>query len=274
MREIGLNTMSWRYSDKHWKYVAGFAQEEHISQIEVGVTDGICYFNGLMVCPHVGLIEDPQGVRAEIQSKGARVSQVNATFALTSPEGVIHGLGYVTRAIQFAVALDADGVVVSDEPDRYLGRTQEPDLGVLLHQLMLICEAAAPYGMIINLEPKSSLTTSVEGIERILDAVGSSQLGLSFNPAWIRQQGGEPSAYLEAMVSQVNYVRCHDTAAPLTAPPRGLRDAVPLGAGTYSADIEACLALLRRKDWAGVVCLDLLGEPAIVESLDWLKQRV
>ena len=68
--------------------------------------DGDYFIQALGYNPHIPLHSDPLKLKAYLDSKGLKVSQLDAAYPMSSPEGQHRGVGYTCRAIQFAKALD------------------------------------------------------------------------------------------------------------------------------------------------------------------------
>ena len=73
--------------------------------VEFGTIDGDYFIQALGYNPHIPLHSDPLKLKTYLDSMGLKVSQLDAAYPMSYPEGQHRWIGYTTRAIRLAKAL-------------------------------------------------------------------------------------------------------------------------------------------------------------------------
>ena len=97
--EIGFHTGAFNRSYWNFEQCSAWAQEHDVHHIECGVVGGATWLHGLGYLPHIALWEDPVLMRKKLDRYGVELSQIDAAFPLSRPEGGSIGLQYVIDSL-------------------------------------------------------------------------------------------------------------------------------------------------------------------------------
>jgi sugar phosphate isomerase/epimerase len=247
--------------------------------VECGAIDGVSWIHGLGYQPHIALWEDPIELRRKMEGFGLELSQLDAAFPLSIPEGATLGVEYVLHSIRWAKNAGCPCIDTTDNRDRPEGMS---DLEVLAHMKRiyeLIVPVAERYGIIINVEPHGYYTTKPEFMSEILSFCDSPNLMLNFDTGNTFIAGQDPVAFLKTFKERVAHVHIKDVSPSLAASSRGELTGIAvshcaIGEGVNADNIQECLKILKQNGYAGVMSLECEGQggPMIEQSLKWVRE--
>lgn len=130
-------------------------------------------------------------------------------------------------------------------------------------------------GIELLIEPHGELTDTVDGMARILDALGHEQtvgVNLDTGNSWLG--GGEPLQFVKTFGPRIRHVHWKDMADEWL-PKRGTvygcgMGTIPLGDGEVG--VEAILKELRQAGFTGPTTLEVAGEENVKRSVERLRQ--
>lgn len=278
--KIGMHVDNWRHLDVSYEPACEFAARQGLEHVEFGTVDGDYFIQALGYNPHIPLHSDPLKLKAYLDSMGLKVSQLDAAYPMSSPEGQHRGVGYTCRAIQFAKALDCPCVDTTDGGKKPEGYTDDEVMVLIRQYYRVVLEWAERYEMIINVEPHGPYTTDPDSMERILSMYDSPWLRMNFDTGNTFIAGQDPVAFLKRFVDKVSHVHIKDVSAELAEAVRGGQtgiacSAMSIGEGVNAENIAGCIELLKRADLEGVLSIECLAAPGkMQQSVEWLQKEI
>ncbi len=226
-----------------------------------------------------GQTTDPVPLRKYLDSKGLKVSQIDAAFPLTSPETGPYGVPYVRKAILFAEAIGCPYVDTTDGGSKPPGYSDAEVLTLLKHNLRLILETAENHNVTVNIETHGPYTTNLGTMQMILQHFDSEYLRVNFDTGNTYISGNDPLEFLKGVRKWVSHLHIKDVAANLAAErgsATGIATSVAsIGSGVNAKNIEACIRYLQETNWDGVLSIECEGADEILHpSVNWLKELV
>src|SRR5258708_40327689 len=99
---IGFHTDA--FNSSYWSFgqCLEWAARQGLGFIECGAIDGVSWIHGLGYQPHVALWQDPLLLRKKMSGLGLQLSQIDAAFPLTIPEGATLGAEYILHTRRWA----------------------------------------------------------------------------------------------------------------------------------------------------------------------------
>jgi sugar phosphate isomerase/epimerase len=185
---------------------------------------------------------------------GLKVSQLDAAYPMSSPEGQFRGISYTIRSIQFAKALGCPGVDTTDGGGKPEGYTDEEVMTLIKQYYRVVLEWAERYDIIVNVEPHGPYTTNPDTMEQILSFHDSPYLRMNFDTGNTFIAGQDPVKFLK----------------------RGIASSVvAIGEGVNAENIAGCIELLKEIEFDGVLSIECEAAPGKVEqSLEWLRKEI
>ncbi len=278
--KIGMHVDNWRHLDVSYEPACEFAAEQGLEHVEFGTIDGDYFIQALGYNPHIPLHSDPLKLKAYLDSMGLKVSQLDAAYPMSSPEGQHRGVGYTCRAIQFARALDCPCVDTTDGGKKPEGYTDDEVMALIKQYYRVVLEWAERYEMIINVEPHGPYTTDPDSMERILSMYDSPLLRMNFDTGNTFIAGQDPVAFLRRFREKLSHVHIKDVSAELAEAIRGGEtgiacSAMAIGEGVNADNISGCIELLKETDWDGVLSIECLAAPGkMQQSVEWLQKEI
>jgi len=211
---------------------------------------------------------------------GLKVSQLDAAYPMSTPEGQHRGIGYTCRAIQFARALNCPCVDTTDGGRKPEGYTDDEVLALIQQYYRVVLEWAERYDMTINVEPHGPYTTDPDTMERILSMFDSPYLRLNFDTGNTFIAGQDPVAYLKRFRHMVTHLHIKDVSPELAEAVRGgetgiASSVVAIGEGVNAENIAGCIELLKDIDFDGVLSIECQAAPGKMEqSVEWLRREI
>jgi len=280
MLKLGMHTDNWRHFDVSYEVPCEFASRHGLEYIEFGTIDGDYFVQALGYNPHIPLHIDPLKLKAYLDSLGLKVSQLDAAYPMSTPEGQYRGIQYTLRTIQFAKALGCPCVDTTDGARKPAGYSDEEVLALIRQYYRVVLEWAERYEIIINIEPHGPYTTDPDMLERILSMFDSPYLRVNFDTGNTFIAGNDPVEFLRRFREKVSHCHIKDVSEELARAVRGgetgiATSVVAIGEGVNADNIAGCIELLKNADWDGVLSIECEAAPGKVEqSIEWLRKQI
>ena len=280
MLKLGMHVDNWRHFDVSYEVPCQFAADNGIDYVEFGTIDGDYFIQALGYNPHIPLHPDPLKLKEYLQSLGLKVSQLDAAYPMSCPEGLHRGIGYTIRAIQFAKALGCPCVDTTDGGRKPDGYTDDEVMTLIKQYYRVVLEWAEKYEIIINVEPHGPYTTDPDTMERILSLYDSPYLRMNFDTGNAFIAGQDPVKFLRRFREKVTHCHIKDVSEELAKAVRGgetgiASSVVAIGQGVNADNIAGCIELLKQADWDGVLSIECEAAPGKVEqSIEWLRKQI
>jgi sugar phosphate isomerase/epimerase len=277
---IGIGFHTDAFNSSYWNFAQclEWAHRNDLHHIECGAIDGISWIHGLGYQPHIALWEDPLLLRKKMDGLGIRFSQVDAAFPLSIPEGATLGVEYVLHTIRWAKLAGCARVDTTDARGKPDGLTDREVLDHMRRIYLQILRVAEQYEMTINIEPHGYYTTKPEFMAEMLGFADSPCLSVNFDTGNTFIAGQDPVSFAEQFRSRINHVHIKDVSPSLTAASRGELTGIAVshcavGDGVNAGNIKACMDLLVRTGYDGVLSIECEGQggPMIERSLAWVR---
>jgi len=280
MIKLGMHVDNWRHCDVSYEVPCEFARDNGMEYVEFGTIDGDYFIQALGYNPHIPLHSDPLKLKGYLDSMGLKVSQLDAAYPMSCPEGQSRGIGYTTRAIQFAKALDCPCVDTTDGGRKPEGYTDKEVMALMKQYYRVVLEWAERYDIIINIEPHGPYTTDPNTMEQILEFSDSPLLRMNFDTGNSFIAGQDPVEFLRRFRHKVSHCHIKDVSEELAKAVRGgetgiASSVVAIGEGVNADNIAGCIELLKEMNWEGVLSIECEAAPGKVEqSLEWLRVQL
>jgi inosose dehydratase len=184
----------------------------------------------------------------------------------------------IIQAIKLAHFLGVNQVITTEgEPRTPFGHalTADQRLFSVREKLYEPVRWAEQFGLELLLEPHGMLTDTVEGMSRILDAVGHEKtvgVNLDTGNSWLG--GGDPLEFVKVFGKRIRHVHWKDMPPEMTSQRGKLfgcgMGLIPLGDGVVG--IEALVKALEGIGFDGPTTLEIAGAEAVKKSAQRLKQ--
>jgi sugar phosphate isomerase/epimerase len=251
-----------------------------LDYVEFGTIDGDYFIQALGYNPHIPLHSDPLKLKDYLDTMGLKVSQLDAAYPMSSPEGQFRGIGYTTRSIQFARALGCPCVDTTDGGRKPEGYTDEEVMALMKQYYRVVLEWAERYDIILNVEPHGPYTTNPDTMEQILSFHDSPYLRMNFDTGNTFIAGQDPVKFLKRFRHKVSHLHIKDVSKELADAVRGgltgiASSVVAIGEGVNAENIAGCIELLKETEFDGVLSIECEAAPGKVEqSLEWLRKEI
>jgi sugar phosphate isomerase/epimerase len=210
-----------------------------------------------------------------------QLSQLDAAFPLSLPEGATLGVEYVLHAMRWAKLAGCPRIDTTDDrnrPEEMTDREAMEHMRRIYRQILRVAEA---YEITINIEPHGYYTTKPEFMAEMLAFVDSPYLGMNMDTGNTFIAGQDPVQFLSRFAGRVSHVHIKDVSPSLAAAARGELTGIAVshcavGQGVNADNIRRCLALLAERGFDGVLSIECEGQggPMIEDSLAWVRQAV
>lgn len=280
MLKLGMHVDNWRHFDVPYQVPCEFAKEHGIEYVEFGTIDGDYFIEALGFNPHITLHSDPLKLKRYVDSLGLKVSQLDAAYPMSCPEGQFRGIGYTLRTIQFAKAIGCPCVDTTDGARKPDGYTDDEVMALMKQYYRVVLEWAERYDMIINVEPHGPYTTNPDTMEQILSFFDSPYLRMNLDTGNTFIAGQDPVKFLRRFRDKVSYCHIKDVSEQLAKAVRGeetgiASSVVAIGDGVNADNIAGCIELLKEINWDGVLSIECEAAPGNVEqSIEWLRKQI
>jgi sugar phosphate isomerase/epimerase len=281
MSQIGFHTDAFNSAYWNFEQCLQWAQRNRVEYIECGAIDGVSWIHGLGYQPHVALWEDPLLLRRKMDRYGVQFSQMDAAFPLSLPEGATLGVEYILHTVRYAKLVGCPRVDTTDDRFQPAGMTDAEAMEHMRRIYRQVVQMAEAYGITINIEPHGYFTTKPAFMEEMLSFVDSPYLRMNMDTGNTFISGQDPVSFLERFVGKVSHVHVKDVSESLAAAARGDLTGIAvsqcaIGDGVNAENIRACLSILARTGYDGVLSLECEGQggPMIEKSLTWLREEL
>jgi sugar phosphate isomerase/epimerase len=281
MSQIGFHTDAFNSAYWNFEQCLQWAQRNRVDYIECGAIDGVSWIHGLGYQPHVALWEDPLLLRRKMDRYGVRFSQMDAAFPVSLPEGATLGVEYILHTIRYAKLVGCPRVDTTDDRFQPASMTDAEAMAHMRRIYAQVVAVAEAYEITINIEPHGYYTTKPEFMAEMLSFVDSPYLRMNMDTGNTFIAGQDPVAFLERFAGKVSHVHVKDVSQSLAAAARGDLTGIAvsqcaIGDGVNAGNIRACLSILARAGYDGVLSLECEGQagPMIEKSLAWLRQEL
>ena len=189
-----------------------------------------------------------------------------------------YGTAEIIKAIKLAHFLGVKQVITTEgDPKTDFGHalSDEQRLFSIREKLHEPIRWAEQFGIELLLEPHGILTDTVDGMKRILDALGHEEtvgINLDTGNSWLG--GGDPLEFVKTFGPRIKHVHWKDMPEEWL-PQRGKlfgcgMGLIPLGAGVVG--IEAIVKELLATGFDGPTTLEIAGEDAVKLSAERLRE--
>lgn len=280
MINLGMHVDNWRHFDVPYQVPCRFAKDHGLEYVEFGTIDGDYFVEALGYNPHIPLHSDPLKLKSYLDSMGLKVSQLDAAYPMSSPEGQFRGVPYTIRAIQFARAIGCPCVDTTDGGHKPQGYTDKEVMALMKQYYRIVLEWAERYDIIINVEPHGPYTTNPDTMEQILSFCDTPYLRLNLDTGNTFIAGQDPVAFLRRFRHKLSHCHIKDVSKELADAVRGgltgiATSVVAIGEGVNADNIAGCIELLKQIKWDGVLSIECEAAPGKVEQgIDWLRKQI
>ncbi|MCX6618505.1 MAG: sugar phosphate isomerase/epimerase [Acidobacteria bacterium] len=278
---IGFHTDAFNSAYWNFEQCLQWAARNGLHYIECGAIDGVSWIHGLGYQPHLALWEDPVLWRKKMDRCGVHLSQLDAAFPLSLPEGATLGVEYVLHAMRWAKLAGCPRIDTTDDRNRPQAMTDREAMEHMRRIYRQILRVAEAYEITINIEPHGYYTTKPEFMAEMLAFVDSPYLGMNMDTGNTFIAGQDPVQFLARFAGRVSHVHIKDVSPSLAAAARGELTGIAVshcavGQGVNANNIRRCLALLAESGFDGVLSIECEGQggPMIEDSLAWVRQAV
>lgn len=280
MINLSMHVDNWRHLDVSYEVPCQVAKDNGMEFVEFGTVDGDYFVQALGYSPHIPLHSDPLKLKSYLDSMGLKVSQLDAAYPMSCPEGQHRGIGYTTRAIQFAKALDCPCVDTTDGGKKPEGYTDEEVMALIKQYYRVVLEWAERYDMIINVEPHGPYTTDPDYMEQILSFYDSPYLRMNMDTGNVFIAGQDPVEFVKRFGDKISHCHIKDVSAELAEAIRGgttgiACSVIGIGEGVNAENIAGCIELLKDANWDGALSIECEAAPGKIEqSIEWLRKEI
>jgi sugar phosphate isomerase/epimerase len=280
MMELGMHVDNWRHFDVSYQIPCQFAKDHGLEYVEFGTIDGDYFIQALGYSPHIPLHSDPLLLKRYLDSLGLKMSQLDAAYPMSSPEGQYRGIGYTLRAIQFAKAVGCPCVDTTDGARKPAGYTDDEVMSLMKQYYRVVLEWAERYEVIINVEPHGPYTTNPDTMERILSFFDSPYLRMNLDTGNTFIAGQDPVKFLQRFRHKLSHCHIKDVSEALARAARGQEtgiasSVVAIGEGANAENIAGCIEVLKETRWDGVLSIESEAAPGKIEqSIEWLRKEI
>jgi len=275
MIKLSMHVDNWRHLDVPYQVPCQVAKDNDMEYVEFGTIDGDYFIEALGYSPHIPLHSDPLKLKSYLDSMGLKVSQLDAAYPMSCPEGQHRGIGYTTRAIQFAKALDCPCVDTTDGGKKPDGYTDAEVMVLMKQYYRVVLEWAERYDMIINVEPHGPYTTDPDTMEQILTFYDSPYLKMNMDTGNVFIAGQDPVKFLRRFRDKVSHCHIKDVSPELAEAIRGGMTGIACSVVAIGEGIAGCIEVLKEIDWDGWLSIECEAAPGKIEqSIEWLRKEI
>lgn len=280
MIELGMHVDNWRHQDAPYTVPCEFAKKHGMKYIEFGTVCGDYFVQALGYNPHVPLHTDPLRLKKYLDGMGLTMSQIDAAYPVSLPEGLYRGIPYTIEAIRFAWAVGCKHVDTTDGATRPQGLSDDEVFDLMRHYYRIVLRWAESHEVTINIEPHGPYTNNADFMERLFTEFDTPLLGMNFDTGNNFIAGNDPVAFLKRFRHRVTHCHIKDVSESLARAVRGEEtgismSVVAIGEGVNADNIAGCIELLKSTNWSGVLSIECEAAPGKVEqSLEWLRKQI
>jgi inosose dehydratase len=226
----------------------------------------------------VSLDSHPAKIRDMADKAGITLTSVCAHANLLDPISPdVYATNEIIKAIRLAACLRIRHVITTEgEPKTEFGHglTHEQRIFAIRERLHVPIQWAEELGIELLLEPHGIVTSNVETMAELLDALGHEQnLGVCLDTGNSWLAGGEPLEYVQRFGTRIKHVHWKDMG-PGHLPQRGKvygcgMGVIPLGDGLVG--IQEIVGALLEAGFDGDTTLEIAGAEAVKLSASRLR---
>jgi len=279
--QVGFHTDAFNSSYWSFDQCLEWAHRHGLGFIECGAIDGVSWIHGLGYQPHIALWEDPLALRLKMEGYGIQLSQLDAAFPLSRPEGATLGVEYILHALRWAYLAGCPRIDTTDDRFKPRSMTDREALDQMRRIYQQVVRAAELYRIVINIEPHGYFTTNPDFMAEMLSFVESPYLQMNMDTGNTFIAGQDPVAYLERFKHRVSHVHVKDVSPSLAATARGDQTGIAvshcaIGEGVNTDNIRRCLEILAGSGYGGVLSLECEGQggPMLERGLAWVRKEL
>jgi sugar phosphate isomerase/epimerase len=279
--QVGFHTDAFNSSYWSFDQCLEWAHRHGLGFIECGAIDGVSWIHGLGYQPHIALWEDPLALRLKMEGYGIQLSQLDAAFPLSRPEGATLGVEYILHALRWAYLAGCPRIDTTDDRFKPRSMTDREALDQMRRIYQQVVRAAELYRIVINIEPHGYFTTNPDFMAEMLSFVESPYLQMNMDTGNTFIAGQDPVAYLERFKNRVSHVHVKDVSPSLAATARGDQTGIAvshcaIGEGVNTDNIRRCLEILAGSGYGGVLSLECDGQggPMLERGLAWVRKEL
>jgi sugar phosphate isomerase/epimerase len=279
--QIGFHTDAFNSSYWNFEQCLEWARRNGVHYIECGAIDGVSWIHGLGYQPHLALWEDPALLRRKLDRYDVQLSQIDAAFPLSIPQGATLGVEYVLNTLRWAKLAGCPRVDTTDDRFAPAGLSETEAMAMMRRSYLQILEAAEAHEITINIEPHGYFTTKPDRMEEMLAFADSPWLRMNMDTGNTFIAGQDPVAFLERFRAKVSHVHVKDVSESLAAAARGDLTGIAvshcaIGDGVNANNIRLCLEMLAASGYDGVLSMECEGQGGtmIEKSLGWLRKTL
>jgi len=216
-----------------------------------------------------------------MEGYGIQLSQLDAAFPLSRPEGATLGVEYILHALRWAYLAGCPRIDTTDDRFKPRSMTDREALDQMRRIYQQVVRAAELYRIVINIEPHGYFTTNPDFMAEMLSFVESPYLQMNMDTGNTFIAGQDPVAYLERFKHRVSHVHVKDVSPSLAATARGDQTGIALshcaiGEGVNTDNIRRCLEILAGSGYGGVLSLECEGQggPMLERGLAWVRKEL
>jgi sugar phosphate isomerase/epimerase len=280
MIKLGMHVDNWRHLDATYEVPCEFASQNGMEYVEFGSVNGDYFVHALGYNPHIALHTDPLRLKKYLDSLNLKVSQIDAAYPMSGPDGQFRGIPYTIEAIKFARAVGAPCVDTTDGATKPAGYSDDEVMVLMKQYYRVVLEWAESHEIVINIEPHGPYTNNPDMMEELFAAFDSPWLGMNFDTGNTFIAGNDPVKFMRRFRHKLRHCHVKDVSEELAKAVRGEEtgistSVVAIGEGVNAENISGCIEILKEIDYDGVISIECEAAPGKVEqSLEWLRQQI
>jgi sugar phosphate isomerase/epimerase len=277
---LSMHTDNWRCLSGSFRQACEAAKKFGLQFIEFGVVDGQDFIQGLGYSPAISLDSNPIQLRRQLDAYGLQPSQIDAAYPITGPMGATVGVRYAQRAIAFAHLIGCPRVDTTDGQFKPEGYTDDEVMAITKQNYRQILEWAEDFEVVVNIETHGPYTNDPELLDRMLNFFDTPWLRFNLDTGNTFIAGGNPVDFLQRFLPKLSYLHIKDVSESLAAAMRGEETGIamsesPIGSGVNAQNIAACLQILKKEKWDGVISIECSGtDENLTASIEWLRKQL
>lgn len=280
MIKLGMHVDNWRHFDTTYEVPCEFAHKHGMEYVEFGSVNGDYFVHALGYNPHIALHTDPLRLKSYLDGLNLKVSQIDAAYPMSGPDGQYRGIPYTIEAVKFARAVGAPCVDTTDGATKPAGYSDAEVMVLMKQYYRVMLEWAESHEIILNIEPHGPYTNNPDVMEELFASFDSPWLGLNFDTGNTFIAGNDPVKFLRRFRHKLRHCHIKDVSEELAKAVRGeetgiATSVVGIGEGVNAENIAGCIEILKEINYDGVISIECEAAPGKVEqSLEWLRKQI
>ncbi|MDO4586588.1 MAG: sugar phosphate isomerase/epimerase family protein [Planctomycetia bacterium] len=269
---LGLNLEAVRTSHKSFEWAVQFASELGYEYIEPMVHWGRELLSEARYFHSVSMLDDPFRIRNACEKFGVKLSAFSSHSQLSKPEIAVE---YLKQAARFAKECGAP-VINTHEGHKQTWTTAEEDWVLIRYSIMEAIKVCEPRGIRLGLETHQTYSLSIDGYDRILSLVDSSNIGANFDTGNAYLGGFDPVSWLDHIKHRLVHMHAKDISIEQSDAERGkvMGTAVGCACGDGVIDWEKIIAILKTIPQDIVMSVECGTLDQAARSIDYLRKLI